>query len=529
MSYVIQETTLKDIANAIRGKNGTADLISAAQMAQAITNLPSGEANIQPLTITSNGTYKAPEGVDGYSPVVVNVEGGGGSSLITVDPKDINFYDCFGNIVASWTFAEMKAAQALPEYPNTHPEEGIIFDGWNWTLEEIKALKAPIDVGANYDTIDKKTWIELEFPDDGQEHAFYLAAQTTRPGRPYTTDWGDGTSTASSSSNYQSSGHTYAAGVKKAIIKITNDPTYSNNGYSMNGIRTNYSLASGKANDAVYDGTDYENIRALSYVKSIKYGTEGCVGSQVAYNSSDICRLFSEMDLRCITFPNKLKIIKEDDGSEGDKITISYQSTASFRAPAINFPRDIAYTNIISGGCNPGYLVNVGVITSPGNMTQHFARTGTTTALTTQRMYPGGYKQYNLYFRYNYDNAINYSTSGYYSQTRAKRMIYNLKDAKSNIYLKLAPNTEEIWWLDNQKSWFSFEASFSTARSLRGIYIFDETSVLPIGGSTYLDNLFDNPNVNVYVPASLLESYKTATNWSKYASRIFELPEEYLL
>lgn len=31
MSYVIQETTLKDIANAIRGKNGTADLISAAQ------------------------------------------------------------------------------------------------------------------------------------------------------------------------------------------------------------------------------------------------------------------------------------------------------------------------------------------------------------------------------------------------------------------------------------------------------------------------------------------------------------------
>ena len=37
---------------------------------------------IQPLEITENGTYTAPNGVDGYSPITVNVEGSGGGSEI---------------------------------------------------------------------------------------------------------------------------------------------------------------------------------------------------------------------------------------------------------------------------------------------------------------------------------------------------------------------------------------------------------------------------------------------------------------
>ena len=32
-----------------------------------------GEANIKSLSVTKNGTYTAPSGVDGYSPVQVNI------------------------------------------------------------------------------------------------------------------------------------------------------------------------------------------------------------------------------------------------------------------------------------------------------------------------------------------------------------------------------------------------------------------------------------------------------------------------
>lgn len=39
--------------------------------------------NIQALSVTANGTYTASGGVDGYSPIIVNVSGGGVSNLVT--------------------------------------------------------------------------------------------------------------------------------------------------------------------------------------------------------------------------------------------------------------------------------------------------------------------------------------------------------------------------------------------------------------------------------------------------------------
>ena len=62
------------MTNTERIQANNAELREAIEMAE---NLPDagGVANpvIEPLSITENGTYTAPEGVDGYTPVVVNV------------------------------------------------------------------------------------------------------------------------------------------------------------------------------------------------------------------------------------------------------------------------------------------------------------------------------------------------------------------------------------------------------------------------------------------------------------------------
>lgn len=68
-SFVYEEGT-KQIST-----NGTHD-VSGYLNAQV--SVPSQSPVINPLTVTENGTYTAPSGVDGYSPVTVNVSGGGG-------------------------------------------------------------------------------------------------------------------------------------------------------------------------------------------------------------------------------------------------------------------------------------------------------------------------------------------------------------------------------------------------------------------------------------------------------------------
>ena len=74
-NYIINDSELIAIADAIRSKNGTTDEYTTAEMPSAIAAIISGggDPTIEELEVTSNGTYAAPEGVDGYSPIVVNV------------------------------------------------------------------------------------------------------------------------------------------------------------------------------------------------------------------------------------------------------------------------------------------------------------------------------------------------------------------------------------------------------------------------------------------------------------------------
>ena len=65
---------LTNIANAIRQKGGTTEQLTLDAMPTAISALSTGGGGIiEALDITTNGTYTAPEGIDGYNPITVNV------------------------------------------------------------------------------------------------------------------------------------------------------------------------------------------------------------------------------------------------------------------------------------------------------------------------------------------------------------------------------------------------------------------------------------------------------------------------
>ena len=73
MSYNITVEGGKSVRLPTAGKYCDRDIVVTA------TGGGAAESVIEALSVTDNGTYTAPDGVDGYSPVTVNVSSGGGA------------------------------------------------------------------------------------------------------------------------------------------------------------------------------------------------------------------------------------------------------------------------------------------------------------------------------------------------------------------------------------------------------------------------------------------------------------------
>lgn len=83
--YGIQDTTLTDIADAIRSKTGKTASMTPIEMPDEIESIGGGSATLITKTITANGTYSASDdSADGYSSVTVNVPSSAASSWTKV-------------------------------------------------------------------------------------------------------------------------------------------------------------------------------------------------------------------------------------------------------------------------------------------------------------------------------------------------------------------------------------------------------------------------------------------------------------
>lgn len=152
------------------------------------------------------------------------LEAGGGAAA----ESDITFYDYEGTIVESWTLAELANKTALPAYPS---HEGLICQGWNWSLADLKATNRKMNVGAMYITDDGKTRIYIHL-EEGRTSPMLGCC----PNGTVTVDWGDGTTpdtlTGTSINTVKwTPTHNYAA-PGDYVIKLTTDAEmgfYGNN------------------------------------------------------------------------------------------------------------------------------------------------------------------------------------------------------------------------------------------------------------------------------------------------------------
>ena len=124
----------------------------------------------------------------------------------SVPLKDVNFYDYDGKVVASYSLEEAQNLTSLPEAP---AHKGLVFQGWNWNLDNINRLTNPMNIGAIYTTDDGKTRLYISVYDDAVSTISLHFNQTVSNG--VAINWGDGTAiTISSGTGSINRSHRYA-------------------------------------------------------------------------------------------------------------------------------------------------------------------------------------------------------------------------------------------------------------------------------------------------------------------------------
>ena len=145
--------------------------------------------------------------------------GGGGGSAPSVSPKEVNFYDYDGTCVHAYTVAEAQALSALPDGP---VHDGLVFQGWNWSLEGVKGLTRAMNIGAMYTTDDGTTRLYITLQEGRTSPMLGVGVNGT-----VTVDWGDGTEPdvltgTSTSTAVWTPNHAYAA-PGDYVIRLTVD------------------------------------------------------------------------------------------------------------------------------------------------------------------------------------------------------------------------------------------------------------------------------------------------------------------
>lgn len=142
-----------------------------------------------------------------YCPNNILVAASISSASAAVSEKDINFYDFDGTCLYSYTLDDIQTLTQIPPLPN---HAGLICQGWNWTLEEIKSNGGPVNVGAMYITDDGKTRLHIKIPTDARMDVPLYFYQSESNGA--TINWGDNSADESlSETGFVNTNHAYAA------------------------------------------------------------------------------------------------------------------------------------------------------------------------------------------------------------------------------------------------------------------------------------------------------------------------------
>ena len=433
MAELLTNTTdLTKVASAIREKGGTSNLL------------------VYP---------------DGFVTAIGNIQTGG--STTPGAPGDITFYDYDGTIVTSWTLAELAAKTALPDYPS---HEGLICQGWNWSLADLKATNRKMNVGAMYITDDGTTRIYIRL-EEGRTSPMLGVC----PNGTVTVDWGDGTTpdtlTGTSTSTVKwTPNHAYAA-PGEYVIKLTVDGTmgfYGTSSFNEYSAILRYS-SSPDARNYVYRNS-VQKIELPNSVTSI---------GDYAFNTC--------FSLASITIPNSVTSIG------------NYAFSTCYSLASITIPNSV--TSIGNYAFNTCF--SLASITIPNSVTSIGNYAFNTCYSLASITIPNSVTSIGK-------DAFDYCCS------LASITIPNSVTSIGNYAFRSCYSLASITIPNSVTSIGNY--AFSSCYSVAFYDFSNHTSVPTLSNTNAFTNIASDCQIRV--PSSLVDTWKAATNWSTYADYI---------
>lgn len=436
-------------------------------MADVVLKLQSKEVALS----NSQQTVLPDNGYDGLSEVVVQICDN------EAEENDVVFIDYDGTRLYSYTQDEFLALSALPANP-THT--GLTSQGWNWTLEDAKAHVQSykyLVIGQSYITDDGKTRLYVTIDESNPSKKASVVFKST-PANNTTIDWGDGTTSVGSPNNYGAS-HTYDAYGDYVITLTVNSGTIA---LGYNG--SNYSIG----------GISSTNPETLTAVRKIELGA----------NISEIYRqCFSNLlNLETITIPLGVGDMRNSNGAY-------FNQSMSLKAV------------VIPSGCNciaKNFATDSGVryVSIPKQtreitttLTEMFTRARHLRMLTLPEI------------TVSEGATVNLATGA--NVLRHVTVPFTGTVAIGGIFLRDCYNLSEVTVPADVVSIADY--AFYGCWGLRKLHMLPTTPPT-LANTRAFQGLMGQSGRKIYVPYSedhsILEAYKTATNWSSFASNIEE-------
>lgn len=417
----------------------------------------------------------------------ISTGGGGGS----VESKDVDFIDYDGTLVASYTADEFAALTALPANPS---HDGLIAQGWNWTLSDAKTHVASYKkllIGQTYTTSDGKTRLYISIPNNDRLDVTLYFNQSAANG--VTVDWGDSSATETSSSSGNTNiGHTYSeAGDYIISLDVTSGTASLGNNSST------YSVLGRISGISIY------NNRTMLKKAHIGSGITTLGSYAFAYNYS----------LKEVTIPNTVTKLSSDSFEycySLDNLIIPNAPTSTYSSLCYGCYSltNVSLSKSIKTIDNYTFRACYGLkhIIIPNGATKLGSYVFTDNPSLQSVILPSTV------------TSINASTfSSCYSLFSLQ-----LPPTLLSIETSLVSNCYSLTSLTIPSGVTSIGTyAFSYCTRLKNLYLLPETPPTLTNTNTFSSIATD---VLIYVPNGCLEAYQTASNWSTKASRMVEMP-----